>query len=80
MDIITAETARNADGIMDSLYRNAVKLAQNAQGRDEVTDDEIERAFAVLVTESLKREDTREIVAKAIAVSVGQTTGAVRVG
>ena len=77
---VTETTADNAAGIMDSLYRNAVKLAQNAQGRDDVTDEEIERAWYVLATEALNRDDLRPIVVKAMLVAAGRDAGLVDVG
>ena len=77
---VTTETATNADAILESMYRNGVKLAQNAHGRDDVTDEEIEVGFWTLMTEALKRDDMRDILMTTIAVTAGRDAGLIDVG
>lgn len=72
---ISTETARNADGILETFAAQALHLAQQANGTDAPTAPMLEKAAMVLATEMLGHDEAGPIFARALAVAVGQTTG-----
>lgn len=76
---VSATTARTAEGIMRDLADNARVLAQRANDTDVPSVEQIEKAMYVLLTESLQREDTRDIILRTLTVVGGREAGLVDV-
>lgn len=65
----TAAEAATVQGMMDDLYRNSRTLAQKANGTDTPTDEQVERAWYVLLAALLEREDTAPKMARALVIA-----------